>query len=255
MRRMYRWLGWGVFGLVVLVGSGLLLADRLTPPATGAPGHALALQPAQTEIDRELAPLLAANPGKTGVLLLPDGLDAFAARAIAARVGSSVRNRGNGTNGWSLAMGVRDRAGGRAGSNKRTGWLTQRHSGRHARRTSRSRAAPFRSRNDSGCGARSNGPKGPLPSVSGGALRKQQPGHQSAKGETTVNMRLDYLDTSSSKHIYNIFSRLDAVTAQGRPVKVNWHYETGDEEMAETGKDYESLFQMDFSFIEVEELF
>lgn len=78
---------------------------------------------------------------------------------------------------------------------------------------------------------------------------------QSAKGETTVNMRLDYLDTSSSKHIYNIFSRLDAVTALGRPVKVNWHYETGDEEMAETGKDYESLFQMDFSFIEVEELF
>ncbi len=85
MRRMYRWLGWGVFGLVVLVGSGLLLADHLTPPATGAPGHALALQPAQTEIDRELAPLLAANPGKTGVLLLPDGLDAFAARAIATR--------------------------------------------------------------------------------------------------------------------------------------------------------------------------
>ena len=85
MRRMYRWLGWGVFGLVVLVGSGVLLADHLTPPATGAPGHALPLQPAQTEIDRELAPLLAANPGKTGVLLLPDGLGAFAARAIATR--------------------------------------------------------------------------------------------------------------------------------------------------------------------------
>ncbi len=85
MRRMYRGLGWGVLGLVVLIGSGLLLADHLTPPATGAPGHALALQPAQTEIDRELAPLLAANPGKTGVLLLPDGLDAFAARALATR--------------------------------------------------------------------------------------------------------------------------------------------------------------------------
>ena len=85
MRRIYRWLGWGVLALVLLIGSGLLLADHLTPPATGAPGHALPLQPAQTAIDRELGPLLAANPGKTGVILLPDGLDAFAARAIATR--------------------------------------------------------------------------------------------------------------------------------------------------------------------------
>ena len=66
---------------------------------------------------------------------------------------------------------------------------------------------------------------------------------------------LDYLDTSSSKHLYNIFSRLDAVTERGQHVQVNWHYETGDEEMAETGKDYQSLFKLDFAFIEVEELF
>ncbi|TXI80774.1 MAG: DUF1987 domain-containing protein [Flavobacteriales bacterium] len=78
---------------------------------------------------------------------------------------------------------------------------------------------------------------------------------QRTRGETTVNMKLDYLDTSSSKHIYNIFSRLNAETAEGRQVRVNWHYECGDEEMAETGKDYESLFRLDFSFIEVEELF
>ncbi len=76
-----------------------------------------------------------------------------------------------------------------------------------------------------------------------------------SREETTVNMKLDYLDTSSSKHIYNIFSRLDAVTGDGKRVRVNWHFETGDEEMAETGKDYESLFKLDFSFIEVEELF
>jgi len=78
---------------------------------------------------------------------------------------------------------------------------------------------------------------------------------RNSKGETTVNMKLDYLDTSSSKHFYNIFSRLDTVTERGQHVKVNWHYETGDEEMAETGKDYESLFKLDFAFIEVEELF
>ena len=71
--------------LVALVGSGLVFNEHLAPKATGAPGHALPLQAAQTEIDRELAPMLAANPGKTGALLLPDGLDAYAARAMTAQ--------------------------------------------------------------------------------------------------------------------------------------------------------------------------
>lgn len=73
--------------------------------------------------------------------------------------------------------------------------------------------------------------------------------------ETTVNMRMDYLDTSSSKHLYNIFHRLDEVTGSGNRVHVNWHYEAGDDEMAETGKDYQSLFNLNFALIEVEELF
>ncbi|GAA5073803.1 phospholipase D family protein [Lysobacter panacisoli] len=70
--------------LAVLVG-GVLVANRLAPPATGEPSHALPLQSAQTELDRELSPLLAAHPGRTGVIFLVDGVDAFAARAIAAR--------------------------------------------------------------------------------------------------------------------------------------------------------------------------
>lgn len=72
---------------------------------------------------------------------------------------------------------------------------------------------------------------------------------------TTVNMKMDYLDTSSSKHLYNIFDRLNTVSERGHQVKVNWHFETGDEEMAETGKDYQNFFRLDFEFIEVKELF
>jgi len=86
MRRMMIWLGCGMFALVLLMISGLLLADRLTPRATGAPSSALPMQPAQTPIDRELAPYLAAHPGETAATLLPDGLDAFAARAASARL-------------------------------------------------------------------------------------------------------------------------------------------------------------------------
>ncbi|MDQ2701640.1 MAG: phospholipase D family protein [Pseudomonadota bacterium] len=80
-----------LLALVVLVGSGLVFNEQLAPKATGAPGHALPVQPAQTQIDRELVPMLAANPGKTGALLLPDGLDAYAARAMTAqRAGRSL---------------------------------------------------------------------------------------------------------------------------------------------------------------------
>ena len=86
MRRVMIWLGGGVLALLLLVLSGLLLADHLTPRATGAPSTALPLQPAQTTIDRELAPYLATHPGETAATLLPDGLDAFAARAASARL-------------------------------------------------------------------------------------------------------------------------------------------------------------------------
>lgn len=72
---------------------------------------------------------------------------------------------------------------------------------------------------------------------------------------TTVNMRLDYLDTSSSKHFYNIFDKLRAANGQATDVHINWHFETGDQEMAETGKDYQALFPLDFRFIEVRDLF
>ncbi|HRN62151.1 MAG TPA: phospholipase D family protein, partial [Luteimonas sp.] len=84
-QRAKRILGWGLFSLLALVASGVLLADHLMPPATGAPGHALPIVPGQTALDRELEPLLARNPGKTGAILLSDGLDAFAARAMSAR--------------------------------------------------------------------------------------------------------------------------------------------------------------------------
>jgi len=59
------WLGWILLAVVVLVLSGLLLANRLTPRATGAPANTLPMQPAQTLIDRELAAHLEAHPGQT----------------------------------------------------------------------------------------------------------------------------------------------------------------------------------------------
>ncbi len=86
MRRIMIWLGACLLALLLLVVSGLLLADRLTPRATGMPSATLPVQPAQTQIDRELTPYLASHPDQTAATLLPDGLDAFAVRAASTRL-------------------------------------------------------------------------------------------------------------------------------------------------------------------------
>ena len=83
--RFWRIARWGAFSLATLIGTGLLLANHFTPPANGDPSAALPVQADATELDRELAPLLAAYPGKTGALLVTDGVEAFAARALSAQ--------------------------------------------------------------------------------------------------------------------------------------------------------------------------
>lgn len=81
-RRLLRVMAIIIAALLLLVLSGLLLTDHLTPQARGTTSQVLPLQPAQTTIDRQLAPLQAAHPQQSGVAFLSDGMDAFAARAM-----------------------------------------------------------------------------------------------------------------------------------------------------------------------------
>ena len=91
-KRRLRRLVWIIpLALLLLIGSGLLLADHLTPAATGTPSHALPVGQPSTVLDHETTPLLQAHPGQSGVLWLSDGLDAFAARSvISQRAGRSL---------------------------------------------------------------------------------------------------------------------------------------------------------------------
>lgn len=84
MKRMLIWTSVVLAAALAVMLGGLLLIDEVAPAATGMPGYALPVQSADTAIDRDLAPLLAAHPGETGAIFLADGLDAFAARAITA---------------------------------------------------------------------------------------------------------------------------------------------------------------------------
>ncbi len=75
----------------------------------------------------------------------------------------------------------------------------------------------------------------------------------SPSDETNVNIQLEYFNTSSSKCILDIFKRLELIHKKGHPVEINWYYEEDDEDMFEAGEDYQSIINIPFKMIEMEE--
>ena len=70
---------------------------------------------------------------------------------------------------------------------------------------------------------------------------------------TVVNIQLEYFNTSSSKCILDIFKKLELINKKGNPVEINWYYEEDDEDMFEAGEDYQSIINVPFTMIEIEE--
>jgi len=75
----------------------------------------------------------------------------------------------------------------------------------------------------------------------------------SAKPVTTVNVQLEYFNTSSSKCILDVFKKLEGINKGGSAVTINWHYEEDDEDMLEAGEDYDSIIKVPFKMVEIVE--
>lgn len=76
----------------------------------------------------------------------------------------------------------------------------------------------------------------------------------SPQSSTTVEVRLEYFNTSSSKCILDFFKKLEKVNGSATDVHVNWYFETDDEDMEEAGEDYQAILSLPFSIIEVDEI-
>lgn len=65
-----------------------------------------------------------------------------------------------------------------------------------------------------------------------------------------IDFFFEYFNTSSSKCIYDILRQLKRMEACGTAVNVTWFYDPIDDDMLETGQDYNDLLGLNFRFIE-----
>lgn len=68
------------------------------------------------------------------------------------------------------------------------------------------------------------------------------------KGKTIVNLKLEYLNSSSAKKVLKIINLLEELPSQGYPVEVNWYYNDNDEDMLEEGMEFRKLTTLPIKF-------
>ncbi len=69
---------------------------------------------------------------------------------------------------------------------------------------------------------------------------------------TNVEINLDYINTSSSKCLLEMFKKLEGLPS-GTTAEIVWYYEDGDDDMHEAGEDYELIVDIPFNFVVVPE--
>ncbi len=66
---------------------------------------------------------------------------------------------------------------------------------------------------------------------------------------TVMRLKLDYFNTASSKIVMDILYKMEELHQKGNDVLVEWYYPEDDEDMMETGKEYEELIKVPFKQI------
>ncbi len=71
--------------------------------------------------------------------------------------------------------------------------------------------------------------------------------------KTTLNMKVDYVNSSSQKFLLELFEKLEPLHSGNKAVVIKWYYEDDDEEMKDSGEEFEESIEVPFEFIAVEE--
>ncbi|MGE0636820.1 MAG: DUF1987 domain-containing protein [Bacteroidia bacterium] len=76
---------------------------------------------------------------------------------------------------------------------------------------------------------------------------------KSPAAHTTLIVKLEYFNTTSSKCLLDVFKKVKEITLNtGNSITIKWKYSHGDEDIKEAGEDYETIIGIPFEFIEEE---
>lgn len=71
------------------------------------------------------------------------------------------------------------------------------------------------------------------------------------KEETTLNIKLEYCNSSSTRYLMDILERLEGMYKEGKTVVINWYYEEDDEDMLDLGESYSVPLTIPINMISV----
>ncbi len=74
-----------------------------------------------------------------------------------------------------------------------------------------------------------------------------------AKSNTILDVKLEYFNTSSSKCLVEIFRKLETLQQKNDNVLINWFYEEDDEDMQESGEDFQEIIDIKIVLNQMEE--
>ena len=65
-----------------------------------------------------------------------------------------------------------------------------------------------------------------------------------------INFDLEYFNSSSAKYILDFCKQVAGVKSKGKNIAVNWHYEEGDMDMLEVGREMSRMSKIPFEYIQ-----
>ena len=68
----------------------------------------------------------------------------------------------------------------------------------------------------------------------------------------TFKIQLNYFNSASAKFILDVLMEINKLYNQGMNLKIDWHYDEGDDDMKEVGEELSEIVDFDFKYIEEE---
>jgi len=68
--------------------------------------------------------------------------------------------------------------------------------------------------------------------------------------DTIINIKIEYIDSASTKFIFEILKSFEELITRNKKVHINWHYDLNDPEIMEIGEILDGRIKIPFSFIQ-----